>query len=194
MTWSLTSQQSHSLPLSLFQAVLPFCFFRTKRVTSSSLGDTSFLHGVTSSEGRRLMSLIIFYTERTCADLCYTHSKTGKYYKLMCFGFFFCLVALRRKQNCPVCDLITFGGIQPRYKAWSRCFCGGTTHVWVSLWASGVINIPLNCSSGLLKHSKERESGVLVTAGLYPDKLIIHPPDLPGSFARTRACDAVHDL
>lgn len=69
-----------------------------------------------------------------------------------------------------------------------------TTHVRMSLWTSGVINIPLNCSFGLLKHSGGRESEVLVTAGLYPDKLISHPPDLSGSFTRTQVCDAVRDL
>lgn len=69
-----------------------------------------------------------------------------------------------------------------------------TTHVWVSPWGGGVINIPLDCSFGLLKHSAGRESGVLVTAGHDPDKLVIHPPDRSGSLARTRVFDAVHDL
>lgn len=105
-----------------------------------------------------------FYTKQTCATPRTDH-----------------FLALRTK-NWPACNLNMFTGTELRHTAWSRCFCGVTTHVCVSLWASGVINTPLNCSFGLLKHSRGRESGVFITAGLYPDKLTIHPQDLSGSF------------
>lgn len=49
-----------------------------------------------------------FYTERTCADLCYTHSKTEKHYKLMCFVLFWLFLSGGSKKKTELSCLWSY--------------------------------------------------------------------------------------
>lgn len=71
-----------------------------------------------------------------CRPLLQSFKKTEEYYKPV--YFFFCLVGLRTKQNCSVYNPFLLIGTELRYTARSRCFGAVTTHVCMSLWASGV--------------------------------------------------------